>query len=447
MVSSSKRTRRRKSCCARSRSAPASSSKRSSTTRRFASRTIPGISYRDVESTRTSAENSDGIVWPAVEGEVTIGFRDRGTKWVQAALVLFLLYVFLVGVKALESGIKAFGADFTDRLFQEVSHPIAGLFVGILATVLVQSSSVTTSTIVGLVGSGMLTVPLAVPMVMGANIGTTVTNTLASLGFLRRSQEFRRAFAGATMHDFFNLLAVAVFLPLELTTHFLSRSATALAGLLGASTTLQFEKPDSPIKTAVKAPVKLIDAALQSTGAHQAVLGTLLLIIGIALIFIALAFITRTMKQLMAGRIERSMNAVLSRGGGIAAIMVGLVMTVAVQSSSITTSLLVPMIAAGVLTLENGFPVTLGANVGTTATALLAALAADRPEGLVIALTHTLFNVGGILVFYPVPAIRRIPLWLARKLAAFAEIRKSAVLVYVVGVFVVLPLIGLLLLD
>ena len=141
------------------------------------------------------------------------------------------------------------------------------------------------------------------------------------------------------------------------------------------------------------------------------------------------------------------MNAVLSRGGGIAAIMVGLVMTVAVQSSSITTSLLVPMIAAGVLTLENGFPVTLGANVGTTATALLAALAADRPEGLVIALTHTLFNVGGILVFYPVPAIRRIPLWLARKLAAFAEIRKSAVLVYVVGVFVVLPLIGLLLLD
>ncbi|NIA25721.1 MAG: sodium dependent phosphate transporter [Gammaproteobacteria bacterium] len=362
-------------------------------------------------------------------------------------MVLFLLYVFLVGVKALESGIKAFGADFTDRLFQEVSHPIAGLFVGVLATVLVQSSSVTTSTIVGLVGSGMLTVPLAVPMVMGANIGTTVTNTLASLGFLRRSQEFRRAFAGATMHDFFNLLAVVVFLPLELTTHFLSRSATVLAGLLGASTTLQFEKPDSPIKTAVKAPVKLIDAALQSSGMHQAVLGTLLLIIGIALIFVALAFITRTMKQLMAGRIERSMNAVLGRGGGMPAIMVGLVMTVAVQSSSITTSLLVPMIAAGVLTLENGFPVTLGANVGTTATALLAALAADRPEGLVIALTHTLFNIGGILVFYPIPAIRRIPLWLARKLAALAEIRKSAVLMYVIGVFVVLPLIGLLLLD
>jgi len=373
--------------------------------------------------------------------------RRRVEVWAQAFLVIFLLYLFLVGVKALESGIKAFGADFTDRLFQEVSHPIAGLFVGILATVLVQSSSVTTSTIVGLVGSGVLAVPLAVPMVMGANIGTTVTNTLASLGFLRRSREFRRAFAGATMHDFFNLLAVAVFLPLELATGFLSKSATALAGFLGASTTLQFEKPDSPIKAAVKAPVKLIENVLESLGAHQALLGTLLLVIGIALIFVALAFITKTMKQLMAGRIERSMNAVLGRGGGVPAIMVGIVMTVAVQSSSITTSLLVPMIAAGVLTLENGFPVTLGANVGTTATALLAALASERPEGLVIALVHTLFNIGGILVFYPVPAVRRIPLWLAEKLAAVAEIRKSAVLAYVVGMFVVLPLIGLLLFD
>ncbi|MDH5615100.1 MAG: Na/Pi symporter, partial [Acidimicrobiia bacterium] len=101
---------------------------------------------------------------------------------VRVILVLFLLYLFLVGVKALESGIKSFGADFTDSLFAGVSNPIAGLFVGTLATVLVQSSSVTTSTIVGLVGAGTLSVPLAVPMIMGANIGTTVTNTLASLG-------------------------------------------------------------------------------------------------------------------------------------------------------------------------------------------------------------------------------------------------------------------------
>lgn len=363
------------------------------------------------------------------------------------AFVLFLLYLFLVGVKALESGIQGFGADFTDSLFKGVSNPLAGLFVGVLATVLVQSSSVTTSTIVGLVGAGTLTVPLAVPMIMGANIGTTVTNTLASLGYLRRSSEFRRAFAGATMHDFFNILAVAVLLPLELATGFLSNTAAALAGLLGRSTDLEFESPNSPIKAAVKAPVKLFENIMERLGAHNTVLSILLLILGLALIFLALAYITRNMKLVVAGRIERSMNVVLAKGGGVTAMAIGLIMTVAVQSSSITTSVLVPMIAAGVLTLANAYPITLGANVGTTVTALLASLATDRPEGLVIALVHTLFNISGILLFYPIPQLRRIPLYLAGKLAAAAEVRKSLVIVYVIGAFVLVPLLGILILQ
>ena len=368
-------------------------------------------------------------------------------NWVRFIYVFALLYLFLVGVKALESGIKSFGSDFTDSLFDRVSNPLAGLFVGILATVLVQSSSVSTATIVGLVGAGTLAIPLAVPMIMGANIGTTVTNTLASLGFLRRSSEFKRAFAGATMHDFFNILAVALFLPLEIATKFLSRSAEWLAGILGGNTSIQFENPDSPIKSAVKAPVAWFESIVERFTDNENAVGIALLVLGLALIFLALAYITKNMRLVMAGRIERSMNAVLSRGGGIPAILIGLLMTVAVQSSSITTSVLVPMIAAGVLTLENGFPVTLGANVGTTVTALLASLAAERPEALVIALTHTLFNVGGILVFYPIPVVRRIPLILAQRLASVAEVRKSAVLVYVIGAFIVLPLLGILVLN
>lgn len=367
--------------------------------------------------------------------------------WARFIYVFALLYLFLVGVKALEAGIKSFGSDFTDSLFESVSNPLAGLFVGILATVLVQSSSVSTATIVGLVGAGTLSVPFAVPMIMGANIGTTVTNTLASLGFLRRSTEFKRAFAGATMHDFFNILAVALFLPLELATKFLSKSAEWLAGLLGTNTSIQFENPDSPIKSAVKAPVAWFESIVERFTENENALGIALLVLGLALIFLALAYITKNMRLVMAGRIERSMNAVLSRGGGIPAILIGLLMTVAVQSSSITTSVLVPMIAAGVLTLENGFPVTLGANIGTTVTALLASLAAERPEALVIALTHTLFNISGIVVFYPIPAIRRIPIILAQKLASVAEVRKSAVLVYVIGGFIVLPLLGILILN
>ncbi|MCJ7725379.1 MAG: Na/Pi symporter, partial [Acidimicrobiia bacterium] len=178
--------------------------------------------------------------------------RDPFPAWVRLLFVLLLLYLFLVGVKGLESGIKGFGEDFTDSLFQRVSNPLAGLFVGVLATVLVQSSSVTTSTIVGLVGSGSLTVELAVPMIMGANIGTTVTNTVASLGFLRRSKEFRLAFAGATMHDFFNLCNVAVMLPLELATGFITKIAEWLADVFGGLTSTGVEQ-SSFIKDVVKA--------------------------------------------------------------------------------------------------------------------------------------------------------------------------------------------------
>ncbi|MEE9298692.1 MAG: Na/Pi symporter [Acidimicrobiia bacterium] len=374
----------------------------------------------------------------------TTRHRPAIPNWARVLLVVALLYLFLAGVKGLETGIKVLGSGFTDSLFDGVSNPLAGLFVGVLGTVLVQSSSVTTATIVGLVGAGTLTVESAVPMVMGANIGTTVTNTLASLGYLRRSTEFRRAFAGATMHDFFNMLSVAVLLPLEIATRFLSRSATWLASTLRDSATVDFTEPDSPIKAAVKAPISWIERLLEQFTTDEGIVGTVLLIAGLIMIFVALAYITRNMRRLVLGRIERSLNAALSRGGGLPAMVLGMVITVTVQSSSITTSVLIPLIAAGVLSLRNAFPVTLGANVGTTITALLASLATDGNAGLAIALAHMLFNLIGIAIWYPIPRLRRLPVLLAERLARLAEVRKSLVLIYVVGLFILVPVIGVL---
>lgn len=371
---------------------------------------------------------------------------DRVPAWARVLFVIILLFVFLVGVKALETGIKSFGADFTDALFDRASNPIAGLFVGILATVLVQSSSVTTAAIVGLVGSGTLPVDIAVPMIMGANIGTTVTNTLASLGYLRRSKEFQLAFAGATMHDFFNLMAVAVMLPLELATGMISDIAKTVAGWLSSGGTVEVST-DTGLKAFFKLPVETLESLLDSFDASGDVVGIVLIVAGLATIFLALATITHNMRLVVADRFERSLNAVLAKGAGLSAMVIGLIMTVAVQSSSITTSVLVPLIAAGIVTLENAYPMTLGANVGTTITAVLASLAVERPEGLVIALTHTTFNLLGIVLLYPVPALRRIPTNLARRLASLAEVRKSIVLVYVVGGFIVVPLIGVLVLQ
>jgi sodium-dependent phosphate cotransporter len=153
---------------------------------------------------------------------------------------------------ALEAGIKVMGADTQERLFANVDNPMAGLFVGLLGTVLVQSSSASTSVIVGLVASGALSVDAAVPMIMGANIGTTVTNTLVSLGHVRQSNEFRRAFAAATVHDFFNVMAVMILLPLELATGWLSSAAEWVSERLVGSAGADWE---SPVKKWVKEPV------------------------------------------------------------------------------------------------------------------------------------------------------------------------------------------------
>jgi sodium-dependent phosphate cotransporter len=365
----------------------------------------------------------------------------RFPGWARALLVIGLLYLFLAGVKLLEGGIEGLGSDFTDALFDNVTNPISGLLVGVLATVLVQSSSVTTSTIVGLVAAGVLDVSSAVPMIMGANIGTTVTNTIVSLGHVRRSDEFRRAFAAATMHDFFNVIAVAVLLPLEIATEFLSDTAAALARWVAGGSEFGGSF-NSPIKGAVKWLAGKIEGTFDIFTSNTTAVAVIGLLVGVALIFLTLTLVTKNMRVLVARRIERSLNAALERSGLIG-IVVGMVVTVAVQSSSITTSILIPLVAGGILVVRNAFPITLGANVGTTITALLAALGAGSLDGLTIAFTHTLFNVAGILLLYPWPRLRYLPVRLAEGLASIAIEHRSVALGYTLGVFVLIPIVGI----
>lgn len=366
---------------------------------------------------------------------------NRGKAFYRIAYLLLLLFVFLVAIKLLSGGIKMFGADTAKDLFNGVSNPFAALAVGVLATVLVQSSSVTTSTIVAMVGSGTMDVQAAVPMIMGANIGTTITNTLVSIGHVARSGEFRRAFAAATVHDFFNLIMVATFLPLELSTRFLSKTAHWLALRLPLGVGGKYE---SPIKASVTWGSDLVKHFVTDTlGFQGSFAASSVLLLGVVLVFFALFAITKNMKQLIVNRVEKAMNAALG-GIGVTAILIGAVITMMVQSSSITTSLLVPMCGSGILTLENAFPVMLGANIGTTITAFIASLATDI-NGLEIALVHVLFNLSGTILIFPVARLRAIPIRAARGLAVAAVRNKLWVLAYVGIMFIVVPLVGMLL--
>jgi len=364
----------------------------------------------------------------------------RSSPLVRIALVLVLLFIFLLGVNGLGDAFKSLGKNALDSFFAATENPFMGLMVGILATTLVQSSSVTTALIVGLVAAPVDPLPIAnaVPMIMGANIGTTVTNTVVSLAHMGRRDEFFRAFSVATCHDFFNYMAVALLLPLEMMTGYLQKTATALTGFLTGFAGADY---DSPIKGALKAAQKPIKHGIELVVGSETAQAIILILLSGLMIYFALIFLVKVMRTAMHTRVEGMVSRGLSRTP-LVAVVVGIVATVMVQSSSITTSLLVPLAGAGLLTLEQAFPITLGANLGTTVTALLAALAATGPNaraGITIALVHFLFNLSAITLIFPVPRIREIPLNAARKLAGVAVRSKKWALLYVVVLFYGLP--------
>ncbi len=368
--------------------------------------------------------------------------RRRDGAWetlLRLAGAAVTLYVFLLSVNLLGSGFKMLGAGFAEQLISTTSNPLVGLFIGILATSIVQSSSMTTSMTVGFVASGVLTIHGAVPIIMGANIGTTVTCAIVSMGHIGRKEEFRRAFAAASVHDFFNVMSVLILFPLELATGFLSKSASALAGFLVGGEAITFA---SPVKQAVGPVVKSIGHVAESlAGPHAAIP---VVVLSLLLLFGSLYVLVRMTKALAMGRAEVIIDRFMGRSG-LAGMAAGAGITAVIQSSSVTTSLMVPLAGAGIVRLEQVFPVTLGANIGTTVTALLASLAGDV-RGLTIALVHLLFNVAGIIIIYPFRPIRRIPLALARKLADAAVRSKRNAILFVMGLFYGLPAL-LILID
>ena len=358
----------------------------------------------------------------------------RGTG-ARVLTLLLLLYGFLVSIGMLGKAFKMFSGGFVGGLIESASNPLLGLFVGVFATTLVQSSSTTTSLVVALVGSGSMPIDTAIPIVMGANIGTSVTNTLVSLGHVTRGQEFARAFAASTVHDFFNIFAVLVLFPLQMATNFLGILSSKMANLFAEVGGLTFASPLKLLtEPAVKAAATLLDG-------HP----WLLLVSALVVMFASLRYLVVALKAIILGRVEAFFDQTLFANAG-RAMLFGLLITVLVQSSSITTSLAVPLAGAGILTLIQIFPYTLGANIGTTITAILAALAVGEISAVTVAFAHLLFNICGIAVLWPLPAIRRIPLRLARGLAAVAAHHRWIAIAYILVCFYAVPFAAILLL-
>ena len=357
--------------------------------------------------------------------------------------MLAILFLFMSSVNMMGGGFKLLGAAFAKTLVTLTENPFAGLLVGVTMTAIVQSSSVTTSMVVAMVSEGVIPIDNAVPVVMGANIGTTITCTLVAMGYVGRRGRFRRAFAAGTMHDFFNILTVLILLPIEYTTHILRRTAVWLAGHFADLT--HFSSTKSPLKIATNKLADVFEHLLvDSFGLGERAAAIVMILIALGLLFVSLYYMTRLLKSFVAARMENLLDRYIFRNA-VTALLVGFVFTAAVQSSSVTTSLMVPLVTAGVLTHFQALPYTMGANIGTTVTGILAALAKGDPLGLAIAFVHTLFNLTGVAIFLPIKRIRRIPVTLAQGLANLTLVSRWYAAVYILCTFFIIPLVLLLL--
>jgi sodium-dependent phosphate cotransporter len=359
--------------------------------------------------------------------------NKENLKTVLTFLCVFAaIYMFLVGINGMSSAIKHMGSGVAESIFTATKNPFIALFIGVFSTVLFQSSSTTTSLIVGMVSSGALSLSSSIPMVMGANIGTTVTNTIVSIGHISRGNEFKRAFAASTVHDFFNILAVIILFPLEITFHGIQRSSEWFASLIfGKMYDIDVLTAKSPIKAAVKSGSKFVEKFSFDNDIF-------FLIISILITFLMLYSLVKLLKSLVLEKIETFFDKYIFKTS-LRAGFFGVILTIMVQSSSITTSLVVPLAGAGVLTLRQIFPFTLGANIGTTVTALLASLT-GTVSALITAISHLLFNIIGILIIYGIPLLRNIPLRLAELISDYAEKNKLTPIIYLLITFILIPL-------
>uniref|UniRef100_A0A672LV72 Sodium-dependent phosphate transport protein 2B-like n=1 Tax=Sinocyclocheilus grahami TaxID=75366 RepID=A0A672LV72_SINGR len=443
--------------------------------------------------------------------------QDTGVKWadldtkgkilrvlINAAklfLLVGLLYMFVCSLDILSSAFQLVGGKTAGDIFQEntvLSNPLAGLVIGMLVTLLVQSSSTSSSIVVSMVSSGLLEVSTAVPIIMGTNIGTSVTNTVVAMTQVGDRNKFRRAFAGATVHDFFNWLSVLVLLPLEVATGYLVKltdliiksfniqsgeNAPALLNVITDPLThsiivldesvisgIATGDPEAKNKSLIKvwcqtaSNTKQADTlthlwSLSIPGNHIFVntnlsdlaVGLILLACSLLILCTCLILIVKLLNSMLKGQVAVVIKKIMNTDfpfpfawlTGYIAMVVGAGMTFIVQSSSVFTSAITPLVGIGVIKIERAYPLSLGSNIGTTTTAILAAMASPGEtlgNSLQIALVHLFFNLSGILLWYPIP-FTRLPIRMAKALGQLTAQYRWFSGVYIIFCFFAFPLV------
>lgn len=248
--------------------------------------------------------------------------------------------VFLIACSMMSSNLESLGSKKLKVLFARASKSkLVGVGVGTATTAVIQSSSATTVMVIGFVNAGVMSLAQAATVIFGANIGTTITGQIVALGM----------FGG-------NMISTSVIF-------------AAFAGI--GAFILAFAKKDN----------------LRKIGGIMA---------GFGMIFVGLSLMSGSMETFAESDGLKNFLAVISNP--VLLVLIGMILTAVIQSSSVMTSIAITMVVTGLISLNQGIYITMGSNIGTCVTALIAGLTSSR-NAKRTALIHVIFNVSGVIVF------------------------------------------------
>ena len=267
----------------------------------------------------------------------------NNTELITGLLRLFAgMGVFLMACDTMSKNLQAISSDKLKKLFYKVSDKkLIGVMIGALVTVAIQSSGATTVMTIGFVNAGIISLNQAATIIFGGEIGTTITGQIVALGM----------FSGGGIDTdvlFASLAGVGAFINM-------------------------FAKSDK-----------------------QKLLGKVLA--GIGMLFVGLNIMSGSMKSF--AQTEGLKMFLASIRSEFLLIIVGALLTGLIQSSSVITSVAITMIVNGLINIEQGIYLTLGANIGSCLTGMLAGMKSDSINAKRTSLLQLIFNIGGVMILY-----------------------------------------------
>lgn len=390
----------------------------------------------------------------SIFANIPILSNDRIRLAITLALSIFFFISSLEGVKA---GFKIIFTEWQGSILEMITGntaAITGLALGILSTALVQSSSAVIATTMvsmsGMVASGLpleTAIQFGVPMVLGANLGTTVTNTIVAFGIERgmTMNEFKDTIPGVIVDDVYEGLTIGIFFTLELTTGLISKLVLRLGDFY--TNVLQMELffsrfEDTIIDIIIKDPMitPMKNTAVDFLGKLGG--GLFMFLFWFGVIIVSMGLITKGLEKLIeTGWEDRVQAAFESPSKGF---LTGFTITFIVGSSSIGSSLVIPFLATKVVNLKKVYPYLVGCNLATTVDlSQIYGYIAGGTTGMILGSAHVLLNLMALIIWFISP-LRFVPIMIAEWLGAkITENENSlySLLAWVIGVFFVIPII------